>query len=824
VYTVTNAAGHITTFNSYDSDGRPTQVTDANGIVTSLTYGLRGWLASRSAAGETTGYDYDAAGNLSKVTLPDGSWVLYFYDAANNLISVGDSLGSAIDYQVDAMGNRVRTDTYDPQDRLVRTLQSLYDQVNRLQVTLDAAGQQTTYGYDTDSNPTKTTDPLGRATVNSYDPLNRLTQINDAANGNTNFTYDAKDRLKTVQDPRGLTTTYTYDNLGNLTTQASPDTGNTTFTYDAAGNVLTSTDARSITTTYTYDPLNRVLTSTVTDGTVSYEYDNTTTGGAYAKGRLTKITDPSGFTTYGYDSLGRVTGKSQSVNATVNKTFSVVYGYSMGRQVSTTYPSGHALTYGFNSQGQVTSISVDGTAILSGAQYSPFGPVAGWTWANGEPYQRTYDLNGRVDTLTLGPSTGTYSDLSQTFGYDTLYRLTSAAMSATQVLGYGYDANGNRTSATVNGTSTTYNYPGNSHRLSSLTGAGARSFTYDASGHLTLSGITYVYDGRGRMKQAGSVTYLVNGLGQRVKKTAAADVFFAYDESGHLIGEYDATGAPIQETVWLGDLPIAVIKPNGVTFTVFYVWPDHLGTPRVITDSTNAERWEWAQNDPFGNNAPNENPSGAGTFTYNLRFPGQYYDVDSGLNYNYFRDYDPSIGRYVESDPIGLKGGINTYGYVFANPLALLDPLGLTPADVQGVGRDVGASFTDIHPGQWGIGFQPMQPGQDGATDNSDGQTYVDPSWADKACFTRKEYENLFFTIFHEYMHSSDPLWRRLLTSNSSDDEHHNSIYQRELYERYRPRKPGGDMWGTPREYPLDIDRLYNQYRKRTPKCNCGGQ
>jgi RHS repeat-associated protein len=109
---------------------------------------------------------------------------------------------------------------------------------------------------------------------------------------------------------------------------------------------------------------------------------------------------------------------------------------------------------------------------------------------------------------------------------------------------------------------------------------------------------------------------------------------------------------------------------------VFFVWTDQLDTPRVISDDQNRIRWEWDANDPFGNNAPNEDPSGVGAFSYNLRFPGQYFDAETGLRYNYFRDYDPAIGRYVESDPIGLEGGSSTFGYVEGNPLVYSDEQG----------------------------------------------------------------------------------------------------------------------------------------------------
>jgi RHS repeat-associated protein len=127
----------------------------------------------------------------------------------------------------------------------------------------------------------------------------------------------------------------------------------------------------------------------------------------------------------------------------------------------------------------------------------------------------------------------------------------------------------------------------------------------------------------------------------------------------------------------MGDIPVAMVEYTGLTERVTYLHADHLNTPRYATDETGTLVWQWSS-DAFGNGAPNQDPDGDGTaITLNLRFPGQYYDAESGLHYNWNRYYDPEIGRYITSDPIGLDGGLNTFGYVGGNPLSYFDPTGL---------------------------------------------------------------------------------------------------------------------------------------------------
>jgi RHS repeat-associated protein len=158
---------------------------------------------------------------------------------------------------------------------------------------------------------------------------------------------------------------------------------------------------------------------------------------------------------------------------------------------------------------------------------------------------------------------------------------------------------------------------------------------------------------------------------------------FVYDEEGRLIGEYDNLGRARNEHVWLADRPVALIvytysgtSTTPLTTTYYSVEADHLGTPRLITDSTQAQRWTW-HSAPYGDTLPNEKPGTAAALIYNLRFPGQYFDKETNLHYNWHRDYESTTGRYIESDPIGLAGGINTYAYVGGEPIRYVDALGL---------------------------------------------------------------------------------------------------------------------------------------------------
>lgn len=607
------------------------------------------------------------------------------------------------------------------------------------------AGHVWQYGYDGVGRQNTVIDPNGQASYFYYDSLGRRIQSQQPPNTGSStptviqYGYDAMDSLTSVTDPRNLSTTYTRDGLGQSKAQSSPDSGASQFTYDAKGNVLTSTDARGKTTTFTYDALDRVTNIAYATGTpTTFEYDGGANPTPAAAGELTKMTDESGQTTFSYDSMGRMTGKSVVIGT---RTFTVGYtwgdsGSALDKLTSITYPSGSRVNYSYDQYGSVSGITVNpvnangqgvsGTAatLLSGITYNADNRVTGWLWSDGKPRTIGYDSNGMVSSYTLGDPLGTgnaagvlrsiqrdaagritgythtnngnpVAGLNQTFGYDNLDRLTTATQAATTTQ-YTYDETGNRTAKTIGGTTYSNTVSPTSNRLAQVQDPlGTGTIGYDAAGNTVGDGsFTYTYSDRGRMASvttgSGTVSYAYNGFGLRARKSGPSGLvasgagYFVYDEAGQLLGEYDANGAALYETAYLGSTPVGVVKHTGsagagtLSAALYNVHADHIDTPRLVTAQDQAVVWRWDFAEAFGATAPDQNPSGLGSFAYNQRFPGQVFDSETGLFQNWSREYNARLGRYIQSDPIGLAGGINTFSYADAQPLNLMDPMGLS--------------------------------------------------------------------------------------------------------------------------------------------------
>jgi RHS repeat-associated protein len=701
--TVTNARGQITTYSQYNGLGQPQRIDYPNGTARTYTYDALGRVLTDTYAGNTTTYTYDANGNKATETTSDGTSTTYLYDASQRLTGINNNLGEQIRYTLDATHkkrpNVTRTDVFDSTGLLVSTSSTVYDGMGRVKQNIDSQGRVTRYSYDGNGNVTQTNDPLNNVVQMNYDGLNRPVLITDPLQHTIQMSYDAADRLTRLTDPDGNATQYTYSGFGDNTQVTSPDTGVTSYTFDAAANTLTKLDARGKTTTYSYDALNRLTQVTFADGQgVTRTYDVAPNG----VGQLSSMTDPAGTTSFTYNANGLLLTKTQ---VSQGVTLQLTYGRdSLGRITSMTYPSGKVLALTYTND-RVTAMAWNGATVISAVQYFPFGAPESWLFGGTTEYTRyidqnnriwkyltptgsrtlSYDLLGRITQVTDAPSA-----LTQTFTYDTTGRLltfsgyTSALSSETR--GYTYDNNGNRLSANVNGAPSTYVYATGTNKLQSV--SGLYTNTYDAAGNLLSdSRLTHTYDARGRLVQTvvsgtggTTLTFQYNGKGERVTKwDSAANTgrMWMYDEAGNVLGEYAYPGgAVIQELMWLGSAPIAVAGAMPVNYGIGYIWSDHLDTPRAITNGSGQRVWQW-DSAPFGETPANGNPSGLGSLAFNLRLPGQLLDLTTGLYHNGYRVYDSAIGRYIQSDPLGLTGGYNTYAYGRANPTKYVDPQGL---------------------------------------------------------------------------------------------------------------------------------------------------
>lgn len=437
----------------------------------------------------------------------------------------------------------------------------------------------TTFTYDAGGNLKTVTNALNHLTTYGYDSLSRRTSVIDAASGVTTYAFDGIDQLIEVKDPRAVRTVYSVDGLGNLVQVASPDSGVAINTYDEAGNLTSRTDAKLQKTTYKYDALNRLTLITYHDSTtVVHGYDQ----GPNAIGQLSSIIDSLGTHVYGYDAFGRIETETRTIAGVA---YATSYRYdNSGRLSGMTYPSGRSVDYGFDTSSMISQITTSFSGatipIVTQVNYEPFGPIKSVTFANGRSQVREYDLDGRVKTFALSDQTMaiSYDPASRitaikdaavgtngnTYGYNLLDQLTSVQTPGFSQT-YSYDAAGNRKQKVNGAVLTSYSYGTSSNRLTQI---GPLPLLTDANGSVTSKdSVVFNYDARGRMVSAntaiGLVTYTINSLGQRVRKvTPVETTVFHYDRGGKLIAESVTSGAKTttQEYVYLGDMPVAVLK------------------------------------------------------------------------------------------------------------------------------------------------------------------------------------------------------------------------------------------------------------------------
>jgi RHS repeat-associated protein len=734
---ITDEVGKVTTVTAWDWRGAPLTVVDPNSISTTFTYDVHGrpltTTINPGASQSQFTYGYDVVGNLSQITLPTGGYLLYTYDAASRLTQVKNDKNETVTLTPNTVGDPTLEVTKNASATITAQMATVYDEVgSTIQVLGAASTTPTGLSYDKVANLKTVTDGRGKTTTNTFDALNRVTQVSNPESQTVKYAYNAQDAVTSHKDGRNLETTFVANGFGDAIQEVSPDRGTRTYWYDLAGRMTKLVDGDGEETDFSYDNAGRLLTKTfpgASGETVTYTYDSTASGNK-GNGRLTSVTEQSGATAFTYDALGRVITDAKTIQG-LNYTVSYAYNAN-GDITQETLPSGRVVTFTRDNDGLITGIttkpSATGTVstIASSMTYQPFGPLKGLTYGNGLTLARTYNTNSWLTQIQVKDGVTGLLDLGYQYyddgrlgeiddniatGRTTYISLTdsgrlSYAAGPWGQESYAWDAAGNRTGnyLTVGGTTTTTNSitAGNSNRVTLTNDQNAttkRTLQYRTGGDLysdaTAGGSTYTYsyNARKRLVQIDlngvqSATYGYDFQEHRVWRTVSSggsstDIHYIFDQDGHLLAEHNGyTGALLREYIWADDMPVAVIDSSSGTAVTYYIHTGHLDEPQVMTNAAKAKVWD-AYVTPFGS----AKVFTTATANTDLRLPGQWYQAEaagSGLNQNGYRDYDPTLGRYIEADPLGLGGGQNPYAYVDGRVYDMVDPRGLWGFGVAG--------------------------------------------------------------------------------------------------------------------------------------------
>ena len=703
-----NPLGHTTTM-EYNAQGLVTRTQSPNNLVTTYQYNQNGLMETMTqtppqgspGGTRTTSYTYHPTGLMASMTTPEGVTYQYSYDERSRRTKTRDSAGQETIYSYDPYGNMVRTEMKNSDGNLATWTTNEYDSRNRSISTIrpHKENENSTWRtlYDNESNVAATTDPAGNVDMMQYDGINRLTGSVHRLNGAASYEYDKLNQLVKVTAPTGIETSYEYDAIGRMIAEHSADRGTIRYKYDLANNIVQRITARGITETYSYDQLERRVSIRYPNShagkneNVTYTYDDCTFG----VGMLCGVQDESGTTTYSYDAFGNIT-RMEHTELGVSYTTSYVWD-NEDRIKQTVLPSGRVIDYSRDSVRRVSGIvaTVNGASqdIVSDMNYRADNKMLGCTYGNGLTDNRSYDLQGRLLIQGLNGTGGTIDQRS--YSYDARNNITNIDVNG-QSTSYSYDALDRLTSETEGQDDDTYSYDLNHNRLQKSEDATTDTYQYQEAANRLLqrnetgqslpvpkADVRYEYNDAGRQwryYEADTLVaeYIYNANGQRTRK-------ILYGEEGTVIQTiiyHWSMNMLMEETTALGELirdyipgasymPVAQIDNKDSMETVSYLYADHLMTARLATGQNQNVVWNW-ENEAFGRATAQET---AGT-KINLRFPGQYYDQESGLHYNWNRYYDPQLGRYIISDQTGLRGGSNTYNYADSNSLRHIDPDG----------------------------------------------------------------------------------------------------------------------------------------------------
>ncbi|MEV1019023.1 DUF6531 domain-containing protein [Streptomyces sp. NPDC050264] len=730
--TRTDPLGHTVT-RRYDAEGRLVTIVRPDGAETTAEYGELSRLTGITTPdGNTTRHTYDSRGNRTSLTGPSGLTTRFTYDDAGRPTTLTDPLGSVTAIRCDRAG--VPVEITDPLGALTRYER---DALGRPVTITDPTGTTTclewtaegqltrrtapdstveSWTYDGEGNCTTHVDQLGGVTHFEYTHFDLLAARTNPDGVRYTFTHDTELHLTEVVNPQGLTWSYTRDAAGRLIAETDFDDRSLTYRHDAAGRLAARVNPLGQTTGFERDALGQALRRNADGQVTTYAYD--------VAGRLVQAQGPDGTDltivrdlhgqvrseivdgrelVYSRDALGRRDGRRTPTGATTTwdhdaagrRTHLVASGRPIdisydaaGRELTRHIDEFLTLHHTYDPLGRLTSQSAtsgDGRTLQHRAYtYRPDGHLSAVD--DQLTGRREFDLDaaGRVTTVHA-------KDWTETYAYDTAGNQTHADWPDTHP---GHEATGERT------------YSG-----TDLTRAGSVRYEHDALGRVTLRQKTrlsrkpdtwrYTWDAEDRLAQAitpdGTVwRYTYDPLGRRTAKlryaadgeTVVERTEFTWD--GATLCEQTTYSADLPNPIALtwdhqGPLPIAQTERHLATADApqteidsrfFAIVTDLVGTPRELIGEDGSVAWR-TRSTLWGATA--WNATSATTYTP-LRFPGQYYDPETGLHHNYFRHYDPETARYLTADPLRLAPSPNPVGYV-TNPTASSDPLGLAPDD-----------------------------------------------------------------------------------------------------------------------------------------------
>ncbi|MFC8642193.1 putative T7SS-secreted protein [[Kitasatospora] papulosa] len=728
---VTDPLGHITR-STYDEHGNMTSVIRPDGREITAEYNTLGLMVrGKDVDGRVTRQTYDARGNRTSVIDASGASTTYIYDELGNPVSVTDALGHRTTVQCDAAGlpikitdplgatTRYERDAYGRPASLANALGAVtrftWTTEGRLAHRIGADGSEESWTYDGEGNCTTHTDATGTVSHFEYTHFDLMAARTGPDGVRYAFSYDAALRLIQVVNPDGKSWKYGYDAAGRLISETDFDNRALLYERDAAGRLSARTDTLGQRIRFRRDKLGRVISKDAAGAVTSFEYDvfdqlaqATGPDGTLARlrdrhGHLISETVNGHVISYEHDILGRRIGRRTPSGVTSSWSYDAA-----GRKVSLT-ASGHTLSFEHDATGQETTRHI-GDSVTLANEYDPMGRLTTQhlTGPGSQSIQRR-DFTYRAD----GHLVGLVDQLSgrKVFDLDLIGRVT-AVHAKNWTERYTYDEVGNQTEAFWPSPQSSQEAVGTRvYTGTAITRAGTIRYEHDQLGRITVRQKTrlsrkpdtwnYKWDAENRLISATTPNgnqwkYSYDPLGRRTAKeqltsdgSIVEKISFTWD--GNTLCEQSTTGGNLPRHVTLtwdydGFRPLTqterVYSPDATQDIVderfFAIVTDLVGTPTELIDESGAFSWR-TRSTLWGITAWSTDS----TAYTPLRFPGQYFDAETGLHYNHFRVYDPETARYLTNDPLGIAPAPNPSTYV-SNPRTSTDPLGLSPCPPKG--------------------------------------------------------------------------------------------------------------------------------------------